>query len=68
MILSKVFSQFFNSKKYPLYEDYLNTTAKNYNEVLEALKALMLMKSERKWQTYTKCCAPIGNERRVRGL
>ena len=38
MILSKVFSIFQIKSNYPLYEDYLNTTAKNYNEVLEALK------------------------------
>ena len=68
--IKSFFSIFQLKKNYPLYEDYLNTTAKNYNEVLEALKGFNAheIRQDKNGKLILSVAAPIGNERRVRGL
>ena len=67
--IKSFFSIFELKKKYPLYEDYLNTSAKNYNEVLEALKGFNAreIRQDKNGKLILSVAAPIGNERRVRG-
>jgi two-component system sensor histidine kinase ChvG len=67
--IKSFFSIFQLKKNYPLYEDYLNTTANNYNEVLEALKGFNAheIRQDKNGKLILSVAAPIGNERRVRG-
>ena len=67
--IKSFFSIFQLKKNYPLYEDYLNTSAKNYNEVLEALKGFNAheIRQDKNGKLILSVAAPIGNERRVRG-
>ena len=47
----------------------MNTTANNYNEVLEALKGFNAreIRQDKNGKLILSVAAPIGNERRVRG-
>ena len=68
-LFKSFFSIFQFQIKYPLYKDYVNANANDYNEVLDALRGFNSHKirQDKNGKLILSVAAPIGNERRVRG-
>ena len=68
-LIKSFFSIFQFQIKYPLYKDYVNANANDYNEVLDALRGFNSHKirQDKNGKLILSVAAPIGNERRVRG-
>ena len=69
IIFNKIKSLSLVNYQYPLYQEFINASAKNYDEVLAALNGFNAdaTRQDKNRKLILSVAVPIGNERRYRG-
>ena len=69
IIFNKIKSLSIVNYQYPLYQEFINDSAKNYDEVLSALNGFNAdaVRQDKNRKLILSVAVPIGNERRYRG-